>query len=129
MSLTREQITAGATYTVRILESELSHKRFGDAVKLVKGIGERPETTATYHGASKSWVVTLPADSVGGLADLKALAYAYNAVVELGEPAAAGRPARKAAAPRRVRSGWGRDLHEREDGDGYTASERDAMGH
>lgn len=133
MALTREEITAGATYTVRIDRHELSVKRFNDAVKLVKGLNERPETTARYDGATRSWAVTLPADSVGGVNDVQVLAYIYNATVEIatGPQAPAAQAPRKAAAPRQQMSGWGRTmgLAEREDGDGYTRSERDAMGH
>jgi hypothetical protein len=82
MALTRDEITAGATYAVRFEYGSLSSKRFADAVKLVKDIGTRPETTSVYVASDKTWLVELPADSVGGLSDLRTLAYTYNATVE-----------------------------------------------
>jgi hypothetical protein len=130
MSLTREQITAGATYTVRLEVGELSHKRFADAKALVKRIGEREDHAARYNAGARAWTVTLPGDSVNGLRDLQNLAHAYSADVEHATedttPAPAGR---RTPAPRT--SAWERaaGLAEREDGDGYTRSERDAMGH
>lgn len=82
MALTREEITAGAAYTVRFEYGSLSPKRFRDAVKLVKTLNQRPGTASRYDSASKTWRVELPDDSVAGLYDLQTLAYIYNADVE-----------------------------------------------
>lgn len=132
MSLTRDEITAGAAYTVRLDSKQLSPKRFGDAVKLVKGLNDRPETTAAYNGQTHAWTVTLPADSVGGLHDVQVLAYTYEADVERAggsEPATAGTTRTAPRQGRQQSSAWSRamGLHEREDGNGYTASERNGM--
>src|SRR5258708_16840094 len=99
MPLTRDEITAGATYTVR-LDRELSFKRFADAKALVKRIGEREDHAASYNAAAKAWTVTLPSDSVMGLRDLQNLAHAYSADVEHAtEASTPAPPERRAPAP------------------------------
>ena len=106
MALTRDEITAGATYTVRFGHG-LSDKRFHDAVSLVKNIDGMREThvydpghpdanattgyrrnddpataSAKYDGAAKTWTVTIPASGGRPLSDLQNAAHAYDAVVE-----------------------------------------------
>ena len=82
MALTREEIIAGAAYTVRFEYGSLSAKRFRDAVKLVKELNKKEGTSSRYDADAKTWHVELPDDSLHGLADLRTLAYIYNAEVE-----------------------------------------------
>ncbi len=106
MPLTRDEITAGASYTVR-LARDLSSKRKGDALKLVKGIGGQREThvydpahpdahaatgfrrnddpacaTSRYNPVTRTWAVTIPAAGGHALSALRSLADAYDAAVE-----------------------------------------------
>ena len=91
MALTRDEITAGATYAVR-LSGKLSFKRNNDARTMVKGLGRLEDTTSEYDPATGTWHVTLPPDSQRGLSDLRILAHAYDAVVERATDTAAGTP-------------------------------------
>lgn len=81
MALAKDEITAGASYTVR-LAGNLSFKRNNDARNYVKGLGKLEDTTSEYDPATGLWHVTLPPDSNRGLGDLRALVYAYDAVIE-----------------------------------------------
>ena len=115
MSLTGNEITASRTYTVTLDES-LSHKRFRDAVALVKGINgrvvglvydpaspkayktgycESTDTAASsYDSATRTWTVTIPDGGGYPLADLRALASAYGAeVTDAAQETAAAAPA------------------------------------
>lgn len=53
MSLTEDQITPGATYTVHFEYGQLSAKRFKDAVDYVKSAG------GEYDVATKTWTVVI----------------------------------------------------------------------
>lgn len=125
MTLTSSQITAGATYSVR-LDGTLSGKRFRDAAALAKSIGTRPETSSVFDAASKTWTVTLPADSVGGLADLRTLAGAYDSAVEIAgtaspAPAVTARTAGRSSETQRASRLYGMDMAEY--GTGFTPDE------
>ena len=111
MALTDKEITAGASYTVR-LDRGLSAKRGNDARQLVKRInGMRDEfiydpqdpaanaitgyvrnddptaATAEYDTVTGTWAVTLPARASSALSALRNLVSGYSATVT---PAAAG---------------------------------------
>lgn len=149
MSLTGDEITKGRTYAVT-LDRHLSAKRFRDAVSLVKGIDGQHEdcvydpqnpkayrtgyvdnedparAAAKYDGTAKTWTVTIPAAGGKALSDLRALASAYDAAVDVAEPATpAAAPARPAPSHSAVRNGidWA------EYGDGFSPiDERPHMG-
>jgi hypothetical protein len=130
MSLTEDQITGGRTYAVTI-DRTLSPKRFRDAVALVKQIGVRPEHTAKYDSATRTWAVTLPSDSVNGLHELRTLVHAYDTGVEpAAQPAAAPAPA--AVPPARqtaTRSAFRNGIDWAEYSDGFSPiDERPYMG-
>jgi hypothetical protein len=76
------EITAPGTYTVTFDGERLSSKRFNDAIKLIKGLDQLEETTATYDSARRAWTVTLPEGSQRGLSDLRIAARSYGATVE-----------------------------------------------
>lgn len=147
------EITAGATYTVRIDKHALSFKRGNDAVALVKGINgqredyyyapEHPEAlrtgyvrnddpataTSAYDPQTQTWTVTIPAAGGRALASLQTLADAYDAAVEpVTEDAPAPEPAAAPAKPARTvrRNGRGRDFYT-EYADGFGPDERAAM--
>lgn len=127
MSLTGEQITAGKTYTVTINKRELSHKRFSDAVKRIKGIGEREDHSAAYDPATQAWTVVLPADSFWGLDDLRTLASAYGAEVTEGAPKTTATSVMpRGSETRRASRQYGTDMAEY--ADGFSPEERRAFG-
>lgn len=76
----RDDIVAGQTYTVTIPPISRD-KRFADAVKLVKGIGEYQGSTASYDESIQTWTVTLAADAKGALDDLRLAEAKYGADV------------------------------------------------
>lgn len=82
MALTRDEITAGGTYTVRFAYGQLSPKRFRDAVNYVRGIKSYEGSTSSYDAATRTWTVTLAAGAQRALADLRAVACAYDGIVE-----------------------------------------------
>jgi len=107
MPLTRDEITAGAAYTVRLARN-LSSKRSADALKAIKGIDGQHEThvydpahpdahaatgfrrnddpacaTSRYNPVTRTWAVTIPAAGGHALSALRSLADAYDAAVEL----------------------------------------------
>jgi hypothetical protein len=76
----RDDIIAGRTYIARMPRS-MSAKKFADAKNLVKGIGERPGSTAEY--ADGTWTVTLAADANGAVDDLRLAEAKYDVTVEM----------------------------------------------
>ncbi len=84
MSLTKDQITPGATYSVRYTYGQLSRKRFSDAVADLKKVNRLQGCSATYDSSSKSWTVTLgdtEDTKIHGLSRL-ATALFYHAEIE-----------------------------------------------
>lgn len=143
MSLTGNEITAGATYAVRIDKKALSFKRGNDAVALVKGVNgqvedlvydpqnpaanprtgyvrlENPQPAVSkYDPATQTWAVTVPAGSIRVLESLRTLAGHYDAYVTEGAPDAPAAPAKPARPASRI--AW-KDV---EGGDGFTNEER-----
>lgn len=80
--MTATDITAGATYTVHFEHGKLSHKRFNDAVALVRGIGRYEGSSADYDTATRTWTVTLDPEANRALADLQNAVDAYGAIAE-----------------------------------------------
>ncbi|HWM96701.1 MAG TPA: hypothetical protein VNO54_06555 [Streptosporangiaceae bacterium] len=80
----RDDITAGRAYTVT-MPPGMSSKRFRDAVELVKGIGERPGSSAEFSATAgpPSWTVTVAADGKNAAEDLQLAEAKYGVIIEL----------------------------------------------
>lgn len=76
----REDIVAGQAYTVTMPQG-MRDKRFADAVALVKGIGERPGSKASYDSSTQAWTVTLGAEAKAAVDDLRLAEAKYGADV------------------------------------------------
>ena len=84
----RDDITPGRAYTVTT-PAGVSAKRFGDAVELIRGIGERPGSTAEFSAVDMTWTVTIAADGKNAAEDLQLAEAKYGATVEaIEEPSA-----------------------------------------